>query len=93
MRFDFALGPWQFTGMSRSSSAPATGPVRPELEPLVRQLAALPSAVRHSVVSAAEEAAAESKPVLPWDEFDRAHGIVQLGGDALADCDALYDGT
>lgn len=79
--------------MSRSSSAPAAPTLRPELEPLVRQLAALPTAVRHSVVNAAEQAAADVNPILPWDEFDRAHGVVQLGGNALTDCDALYDGT
>lgn len=31
------------------------------------------------------------RPALPWDEFDRAHGVIALGGDALEDCAALYD--
>lgn len=83
--------------MPRSSNAPApeTGQarVRPDLEPLVRELAALPPAVRRSVVSAAEQAAHRARPTVTWDEFDRARGAVTLGGNAVDDCDDLYDGT
>jgi hypothetical protein len=81
----------------RSSNAPAPNAVqervRPELEPLVRELAALPPAVRRSVFSAAEQAAEQAKPIVTWDEFDRARGVVSLGGNAVDDCDNLYDGT
>ena len=83
--------------MPRSSNAPAPNSVqervRPDLEPLVRELAALPPAVRRSVVSAAEQDAERAKPIVPSDEFDRARGVVSLGGHAVDDCDSLYDGT
>jgi hypothetical protein len=72
------------------SDAPTA--LRPELETLVRALAALPEAERRIVVSAAEEAAAHAK-TLPWELWDRARGAVSLGGHAVEDCDRLYDGT
>jgi hypothetical protein len=30
--------------------------------------------------------------VISWDALRRARGVVQLGGDAVADCERLYDG-
>lgn len=79
-----------------SSNAPAPGSprpsARPELQSLVRQLAALPANVRNEVVSAAEEAAT-AKPVLSWAEIDRARGVVALGGNAVDDANSLYDGA
>ena len=66
--------------------------VRPALEPLVRQLAELPEDERCEVVAAAQESAAR-RPVLSWDAWESARGLVSLGGDAVADCDRLYDGS
>lgn len=31
-------------------------------------------------------------PVASWSSLRRARGAVQLGGDAVVDCDRLYDG-
>lgn len=28
---------------------------------------------------------------IPWEELDKVRGIIRLGGDAVEDCDALYD--
>jgi hypothetical protein len=66
--------------------------LRPALEPLVRQLAELPEDERREVVAAAQASAARP-PVLSWDAWDAARGLVTLGGDAVADCDRLYDGS
>lgn len=65
--------------------------VRPGLEPLVRQLAELPKEERREVVAAAEETA--KPPTLSWSAWDAAAGVVSLGGNAVEDCDRLYDGT
>ena len=66
--------------------------LRPALEPLVRQLAQLPEDERREVVAAAQETAGRH-PVLSWEAWDSARGLVSLGGDAVADCDRLYDGA
>jgi hypothetical protein len=66
--------------------------LRPALEPLVRQLAELPEDERREVVAAAQESSAQH-PGLSWDAWEAARGLVSLGGDAVADCDRLYDGT
>jgi hypothetical protein len=78
-------------GTTRPDSARPEA-VRPELETLVRALAALTDADRRNVVSAAERAAVRA-PTLPWDLWERAEGVVTLGGNAVEDCDRLYDGT
>jgi hypothetical protein len=62
------------------------------LEPLVSKLAELSAADRHEVVAAAEDAAA-ARPVLSWESWDAARGVVSFGGDAVQDSDRLYDGT
>jgi hypothetical protein len=58
------------------------------LRPLVKQLAALDSHDRDLVIAAAR--AAVLRPVA-WEHLWDARGIVHLGGDAVADCAALYD--
>jgi hypothetical protein len=65
--------------------------LRPALEPLVRQLAELPEEERREVVAAAESAG--THPVLSWGSWESARGLVSLGGDAVEDCDRLYDGA
>jgi hypothetical protein len=66
--------------------------LRPGLEPLVRQLAELPEEERREVVAAADESAG-THPVLSWESWESARGLVNLGGDAVEDCDRLYDGA
>jgi hypothetical protein len=63
------------------------------LESLVSQLANLPADERREVVIAAEETAAVRKPILPWESWEAARAVVSFGGDAVEDCDRLYDGT
>jgi hypothetical protein len=68
--------------------------VRPGLLPLVRQLAELADRDRHDVVAAAEETVSDThRSVLAWDTWEAARGVVTLGGNAVDDCDRLYDGA
>jgi hypothetical protein len=61
---------------------------------LVRQLADLPDRDRRDVVAAAEETVKSAqRAVLPWDAWEAARGIMTLGGNAVDDCDRLYDGA
>ena len=64
------------------------------LKPLVDGLAALPPEDRERVIVAARDAAGRKARVrrVPWEHLRRARGIVRLGGDAVEDCNALYDG-
>jgi hypothetical protein len=66
--------------------------LRPELEPLAKQLAALPAEDRRAVVEAAEAGERSPLPTIPWKELEEAFGIVSFGGDAVEDCRRLYDG-
>jgi hypothetical protein len=78
----------------RSASQARRQPrIRPELQPLVRELAELPERERREVVAAAEQASKDLEPTLPWESWDAARGVVCLGGDAVEDCDRLYDGS
>jgi hypothetical protein len=62
------------------------------LLPLVQQLAALSESDRDLVIRAARPQAKPGKPrTMSWETLDRAIGIVSLGGDAVEDCEALYD--
>jgi hypothetical protein len=72
------------------SAAPA---VPEQLQPLVTQLAALNEGDRDLVIRAANSQAEPRKlRTMSWETLDRARGIVSLGGDAVEDCKALYDG-
>ena len=75
----------------KSSSA---APVVPEqLEPLVEQLAELNEGDRELVIRAAKlRGLPNDLPTMPWEKFEKVKGIVSLGGDAVEDCRALYDG-
>jgi hypothetical protein len=84
--------------MATSSSIPpaSSGPtgakyLRSELAELVRALAALPEAERERVYLAVDEERERARRVLSWLEWEKARAIVTLGGDAVEDCDGLYD--
>lgn len=69
------------------------------LERLVRQLAALPLEQRQRVVAAAEREAARAtthesatERAERWKRLRALAGVVDLGGNALDDCERLYDG-
>jgi hypothetical protein len=70
------------------------------LEPLVRQLAALPADERQRVVAAAEleavtaisDEGADQRRRGRWQRLRALAGVVDLGGNALEDCEQLYDG-
>lgn len=64
----------------------------PEHEPLARDLAALPAPVRAAVVARAESLAKGAPKAASWASIDALGGVLSLGGDALRDTDALYDG-
>lgn len=72
---------------------PAPKYLRPELENVVRALAALSEPDRSTVVAAASEHARQERkgPTLSWDDWESARGVVKLGGNAVEDCDGLHD--
>ncbi|HEY6880014.1 MAG TPA: hypothetical protein VI299_18445 [Polyangiales bacterium] len=80
-----------------SSTPPASGSssgakhLRPELADLVRTLAALTAAERERVYLAVADERERARNILPWDEWESAKGTVSLGGNAVEDCDELYD--
>ena len=77
-----------------SSSEPAGRKVPEALRLLVKQLAALPSEQRALVLHAAEKAANDAKVhqrSISWESLKAARGAVNLGGNAVEDCNALYD--
>ena len=89
---------WQIAGMATSSSTPpaSNGTVppthlRPELVALVRALARLPEEDRVRVYAAVNDERGSARATLDWDEWERARGAVSLGGNAVDDCDELYD--
>jgi hypothetical protein len=94
-----SLDSWHIDRMAApSSTPPASGSssgakrLRPELADLVRTLAALPSAERERVYLAVDDERERARRILPWDEWEKARGTVSLGGNAVEDCDELYDG-
>ena len=77
-----------------STSEPAGSAVPEALRPLVKKLAALSSEQRTLVLHEAERAANDAKPLLrsiSWESLKAARGAVNLGGNAVEDCNALYD--
>ena len=75
----------------RYASAMAQSPLPERLQPLVEQLRQLSPEERVSVIRAANDSLGEELPTIPWDVFRKAKGIVGLGGNAVDDCEALYD--
>jgi hypothetical protein len=77
-------------------AARSRNPLAPALEALVEELARLTSKERQTIVRAVEERVAArsslaSRP-LSVDVLLASSGIVSLGGDAVEDARALYDG-
>ena len=62
------------------------------LRPLVDQLATLHAVDRERIVRAARKAARERRRTVSWSNLRDARGIAHLGGDAVKDTQALYDG-
>jgi hypothetical protein len=98
---------WQLAaaGLKRQDPGMTRSGLPSRLLPLVEQLRRLPAEQRAKVIRAATDAdrpdehanqgraaigAPELTPV-PWDELLSMTGMVELGGDAVADCNALYD--
>ena len=42
-------------------------------------------------MAAVDQEAAEGRGTVTWDALECARGVVRLGGNALDDCDQLYD--
>jgi hypothetical protein len=69
-----------------------------ELRSLVHQLATLSAADRERIVRLARRMAhlfvstRERRRTVSWSDLRDARGIAQLGGDAVKDTEALYDG-
>lgn len=77
--------------MAQPKPVPDPAVVPEALKPLVEQLARLQPSERDLVVRAAERVQRRYK-VMSWELFEAARGVVNLGGDAVEDCKALYDG-
>ncbi len=60
--------------------------------PLVDQLATLHAADRERIVRAARKASRERRHTVSWTHLRDARGIAHIGGDAVKDTQALYDG-
>jgi hypothetical protein len=67
--------------------------LRPELEKLVRALAALQEPDRATVVAAANEQAQRDRkgPTISLDDWETTRWVLGLGGNAVEDCNWLYD--
>ena len=80
--------------MAQSKPVPGLLAVPKALEPLVKQLASLQPSERELVMHAAEAASQSGGryPTMSWEVLEEARGVVSLGGDAVEDTRALYDG-
>lgn len=63
------------------------------LEPLARQLAELDPSDRELLIRAVQTSSPRRKlRGVSWEQLEKLKGIVSLGGNAVEDCKALYDG-
>ena len=69
----------------------AQSQVPERLQHLVEQLSQLAPEERSLVVKAANEVVRKPLPTVPWSEVKRIVGIVSIGGNAVEDCEAIYD--
>jgi hypothetical protein len=76
----------------KAASPPASLPEA--LPPLAAELASLPGDARELVISAARAAntTTQGHHRMSWASLMSASGVVSFGGNAVEDCDALYDG-
>ena len=74
-----------------NSSAPAGVPE--SLRPLVEHLARLSDEDRELVIRAARprRRSASVLKAVPWEAIWQARGVVAIGGNAVEDCNAIYD--
>jgi len=80
-------------GMAQPKPTPDPVLVPEALKPLVEQLAKLSEDERHLVVNAAERTASRQRlRALTTEDLRRLSGVVAMGGNAVEDSDALYDG-
>jgi hypothetical protein len=73
------------------ASMPKSGAALPDHRRLVQELAQLSARERRHVMADAQRVA-QRQVTLGWKSLRAARGVVALGGDAVADCDDLYDG-
>jgi hypothetical protein len=71
---------------------PGDDDVPAALRPLVDQLATLGADERERIVRAARRSARAQRRGLSWSHLRSARGMVHIGGDAVKDTQALYDG-
>jgi len=63
------------------------------LEPLAQQLAELDPSDRELIIRAVQTSSPRRKlRGVSWEQLEKLKGIVSLGGNAVEDCKALYDG-
>lgn len=68
---------------------PAKAPLPDHLRPFVDALRQLSESDRRLVLAAARE---RRRATIPWEELEKMCGVARLGGgDAVEDCDRLYD--
>jgi len=65
---------------------------RPPLNEQGGETAAPPGANNNAVGCALDSSNSNAVGTLSWEQWDAASGVVSLGGDAVEDCDRLYDG-
>ena len=72
----------------------ASAPQLPErLAPLARQLAELDPSDRDLLIRAMQTQIPRRKlRGVSWEQLEKLKGVVSLGGNAVEDCKALYDG-
>jgi hypothetical protein len=80
--------------MKPAKTTPHPMPLPDALRPLATELAKLSELERELVISAARAANTTRRPhpTISWTSLMSAKGVVSFGGNAVEDCDALYDG-
>jgi hypothetical protein len=74
-----------------ASTPKAGSPTDGDRSRLVHELAQLSAAERRKVIADAQREALP-RTTLSWGSLRASRGVVTLGGDAVADCDSLYEG-
>jgi hypothetical protein len=80
--------------MAPPKATPPASTLPEELRPLAAELASLKDDAREMVISAARGANTirQRYPTMSWVSLMSASSVVGCGGNAVEDCDALYDG-